>query len=207
MPDGSQQLRLSVHPQVLAAERAISRMRTATGRSLEEWVGVLEEAGPAGGGDRLAWLRSEHLLGSNYARLIVDRAEGRNLERSDSGVYMEVAAGWVESMFTGRRAELRPLFNRLMEITLNLGPDVRVSPRPRVVQVFRRRQFVQVRPDNLQRLDLGLALGSPPASDRLHERRGRSRGDRITHKLRLAQVGQLDGELRRWLATAYHLAG
>ena len=207
MAQDAQSPRYSVHPKVVAAQRAIARMRTATGCSLEEWVEVLAREGPDDGEQRTGWLRSEHGLGSNYARLIVDRADGRNLDRIDTGAYLTAATGWVDAMFNRRNARLRPLFDHIVHAFKLLGPDVKVSPWPRLVQVYRRRQFAQLRVASPGRLEVGLALGSAPVVHGLRERRARTEKDRITHRVRLQSAEQIGADLRKWIQAAYDAAG
>ena len=57
-----------------------------------------------------------------------------------------------------------------------------------------------------KRVDLGLALAERRTSDRLIETGGLERRDRITHRITLASIKEVDDEVRRWMKTAYYLA-
>src|SRR5262249_48101412 len=60
----------SVHPSVQYVRNWIDTLRQKTGRSLDEWLQLVEEQGPATVKERTAWLKSEHGLGTNSAMWI-----------------------------------------------------------------------------------------------------------------------------------------
>jgi hypothetical protein len=57
-----------------------------TGRSLEEWLSVLDGCPHAKRLERIAWLREHHRLGYGQAQVIVDEAATRGDDTSDRGV-------------------------------------------------------------------------------------------------------------------------
>jgi hypothetical protein len=66
----------SVHPSVAYAQAIINNLPEKTGKSIDEWVRLVEEAGPVGEKERRDWLKKEFKLGGTTAALIVQRAEG-----------------------------------------------------------------------------------------------------------------------------------
>jgi hypothetical protein len=184
----------------------IANLKLKTGRSIEEWVRLLEEEGPATDQERIAWLKAEHGIGSNYIRMITERAAGKGLERTDPDAYLVAAAEWVDAMFAGPKAGLRPIYDRLITIAMALGNDVAVSPCQTVIPIYRKQVFAQIRPVKNSRLDLGLALGAPKPVPRLIETGGLQKGDRITHRIELSNLRQVDEEVRHWLSSAYRKA-
>jgi hypothetical protein len=197
----------SVHPTVVMGAKIVANMKGKTGRSVEEWKRLLSDSGPTGERERVAWLKSAHGLGTNYAKILAELADGRGREKCDPEVYLRVAGDYVEGLFEGRRAELRPVYEHLLERGVGLGSDVRVCPCKTFVQLYRRHVFAQIKPGSRSRIDLGLALGSPRASARLVETGGLARGDRITHRLPIAKIEDVDSEVKRWLRIAYELDG
>lgn len=195
----------SVHPSVAYARSVVERLGTTTGRSLDEWLEVLADGGPEGKRERAAWLRSEHGLGSTSAALIAMHSVGEGAERTDEEAYLGAAAGYVEAMFGGRKAHLRPIYEAIVAAGRQLGEDVKVCPCQTIVPLYRRHVFAEIKPSTRTRVDLGLALAGvgQSLSPRLVATGGEAKGDRITHRIPLTSAGQVDAEARRWLAVAY----
>ena len=64
----------SVHPSVQYVRNWIDTLSQKTGRSLDEWLRLVEEQGPPTAKERTAWLKAEHGLGTNTAWWLADRA-------------------------------------------------------------------------------------------------------------------------------------
>jgi hypothetical protein len=196
----------SVHPSVEMGAKFVSNMKSKTGRTVDEWIRLLSDEGPEAEPDRIAWLKSEHGLGSNYARLLAQLADGRGRERCNREVYLKAAHDYVEELFSGPRAGLRPIYEALLGLGLAFGDDVRVCPCRSYVPLYRRHVFAQIKPAGRGRIDLGLALAERRTAERLIETGGIERRDRITHRVSLASLKEVDDELRRWMKTAYYMA-
>ncbi|HEY0510752.1 MAG TPA: DUF5655 domain-containing protein [Thermoanaerobaculia bacterium] len=65
--------------------------------------------------------------------------------------------------------------------------------------------FAQIKPTTRTRIDLGFALKGTPATGRLIDTGGFARKDRITHRIPIASLAEIDGEVRRWLKVAYEM--
>jgi hypothetical protein len=55
----------------------------------------------------------------------------------------------------------------------------------------------------LTRIDFGLALRDTPAQGRLLDTGGFAKKDRLTHRIEVKSLDDIDAELRGWLAKAY----
>jgi hypothetical protein len=196
-----------VHPGVAMMQDWVVKLPEKTGRSLEAWVKLVQQEGPATEKDRRAWLKSVHGLGTNTCWWIAERAEGKGLEDADPEAYLKAAAEYVETMFAGGKAGLRPLFEELVKLGRKLGPDVRVCPCKTIVPLYREHVFAQLKPTTRTRLDLGLALGDTKAVGRLLDTGGLAKGDRITHRIAITCAEDIDAEVGRWLKTAYERDG
>src|SRR5580698_3172448 len=103
----------SVHPGVLMTQRWVSTLKEKTGRSLEEWLAVVRESGPRSEKEQREWLKREYKLGTNSAWWIAERAAGKGGETYDPAIYLREAEGYVEKMYSGKKADLRPLYEKL----------------------------------------------------------------------------------------------
>jgi hypothetical protein len=190
---------------VAMVQKWIAELPEKTGRSLQEWLELVRAEGPADEKEQREWLKKEHGLGTNSAWWIAERAAGKGDEEDSPEGYLRAAAGWVEAMYSGPRAGLRPLHDRLLQLGRALGPDVRVCPCKTIVPLYRQHVFAQIKPSTRTRIDFGLALGGTRASGRLQDTGGLAKGDRITHRIPITDLADIDGEVERWLRTAYDL--
>jgi hypothetical protein len=197
-----------VHPAVAMVAKWAAELPDKTGRSLEQWVKLLEAQGPKSEADRRTWLKSEHGFGTNFATWIAKRASGgTSWEEGDPAAYLTAAADYVETMYTGPKETLRPLHDRLIELFRALGPDVRICPCKTIVPAYREHVFAQIKPATRTRIDLGLSLRNVEPAGRLLSTGGQAKGDRITHRIAVSSLGDIDRELDRWLRLAYERAG
>jgi hypothetical protein len=192
-----------VHPGVLMTQKWVAELTQKTGRSLEEWVALVKNSGPKTEKDRREWLKREHGLGTNSAWWIAERAEGKGLEATDPKAYLRAAEKYVEDMFAGSKAPLLPVYDALLKLGLSMGGDVKACPCQTIVPLYRNHVFAQIKPATRTRIDMGFALGARPAEGRLIDTGGYAKKDRITHRIPISAVEEIDGEVRKWMRAAY----
>ncbi len=197
----------SVHPGVVMVQSWLVSLPEKTGRSLDEWIRLVEEDGPASDEERRDWLKAHHGLGTNSAWWIVDRVSGRGREDGDPVAYLEAAEGYVSAMFSGKRAALRPIYDTLLKLGRALGDDVKVCPCQTIVPLYRRHVFAQIKPTTNMRIDLGLSLKDTPVPERLIDTGGLAKKDRITHRIAITSPTDIDAEVKYWLRFAYDMDG
>jgi Domain of unknown function (DUF5655)/Domain of unknown function (DUF4287) len=193
----------SLHPGLKMVESSKRTLKERTGRSVEEWVALTLKDGPAGARPRRVWLKSTHRLTTNYAKWIGDLASGEGLADLDPGVYLKTAERYVDEMYAGKRAGLRPIYDTLLKQALALGKDVKACPGKTIVPLFREHVFAQIKPSTNTRIDLGFALGDTRAGGRLIDTGGLAKRDRITHRIEISTIEDVDAEAMRWLRKAY----
>jgi hypothetical protein len=199
--------RYDVHPSIAYAQAIIANLPANTGKSLEEWILLVKKAGPDGVKERRQWLKKEHQLGDTTAWMIVDHAEGKGAEDTDPVTYLKMAAEYVEAMYAGPKAALRPIHDALIVLGRSLGANVKVCPCKTIVPLYREHVFAQVKPATRTRIDFGLALRGTPRKlpTRLIDTGGLTKGDRITHRIPITALAEIDGEVKEWLQVAYDL--
>jgi len=189
------------HPGIKMIDKVIAGLKDKTGKTLEEWIRAVKRSGKKTAKDRAAWLKSEHWLGTNYAMWIVEAAEGKDARAYEPD-------DLVEKMFAAK-PNLRPIYDRLLALGTKLGKDVTVTPCSTIVPLRRRFVFAQIKPTTKTRIDLGLALGAIKAqadqAARLVDTGGYAKKDRITHRIELTSVADIDDEVKRWMKKAYEL--
>jgi predicted transport protein len=170
-----------------------------TGRTLEEWVDLVAASGvdPLDQKAVRAWLRDVHGVKQNTQWAIADAAAQR------AGWQRPSVAEYVDSQYTGAKANLRPIYDAIAELAVGLGEDVRVEGRSTYVPFVRARQFAAVQA-GAKHVDLGLRFTDPPDGPRLAPAKAPGQS---THRVRLTTVDEVDGEVHALLRAAYEQNG
>jgi hypothetical protein len=195
----------SVHPGVAMVQKWIAGLKEKTGRTVNEWLTFVKKSGPPSEAERRDWLKKEHGFGTNEAWWIAGRAEGKEQEDGDPEAYLKAAEGYVEAMFAGPKQPLRPIYDALLKLALSLGKDVKACPCQTIVPLYRRHVFAQIKPTTRTRIDFGFALKDTKATGRLIDTGGFAKKDRITHRIPIESLRDIDGEVKRWLKVAYEM--
>lgn len=200
------QWKYGVHPSVEMMQKWIAELPEKTGRSLEQWIALVKKEGPASEPERRDWLKSRHKFGTVAAWTIAQRASGRGGDEDDSPEsYLKSAAKYVEEMFSGRKATLRPTFDELMELGHKQGKDVKACPCQTIVPLYRNHVFAQIKPTTSTRIDMGFCLRGVKPTKRLLPTGGEAKNDRITHRIPIESVDEIDDEVRKWMKKAYEM--
>lgn len=203
----------SVHPGIAMVRKWADELEANSGRSLDAWMTFIRRSGPKEEKACRAWLKDEHEIGGNVASWLVERAfeKAMGLREDTAEGYLALAPTYVEQQYAGKKATLKPIFEQLLALGLELGKDVRVCPCKTIVPIYREHVIAQIKPTTITRVDLGLWLARVPADEiknageRLIDTGGLAKKDRITHRIGIASLDEIDGFVERWLKRAYAL--
>ena len=193
----------SVHPGILMTQKWVAELKQKTGRTLEEWLAHIKKAGPKDEQARRDWLKKEYGLGTNTCWWLAERAAGKGEETGDPDLYLKAAEEYVEKMFSGGKAGLRPIYDALLKVGLKTGKDAKASPCQTIVPLYRNHVFAQIKPTTQTRIDMGFALGDLKPRGRLIDTGGFAKKDRITHRIPITSLDDIDDEVKHWLKVAY----
>src|ERR1041384_3636702 len=193
-----------VHPGVLMTQKWIAELKQKTGRTLEEWLKFIKKEGPKDEQPRRDWLKTKYGRGPNPAWWLAERSLGKGEESGAPSAYLRAAEKYVDEMFAGNKAHLRPIYNALLKLGLSMGKDTKACPCQTIVPLYRNHVFAQIKPTTQTRIDFGLALaGTKKTPKRLIDTGGFAKKDRITHRFEIASLKDIDQEVKRWLKTTY----
>jgi hypothetical protein len=169
------------------------------GRSMGHWSRIIERSGLTKHNDVVAMLKVDHGMthGAAHRVSLVSRGAGRRDEGAE--------ADRIEALFQGRRAQLRPLYDKLILAILRFGDDIQMVPKKRYVSIRRGAQFAMIQPATATRIDLGLILKGTPTTSRFESSQGWN--SLFTHRVRITEARQIDAALRARLRDAYDNAG
>jgi hypothetical protein len=116
----------------------------------------------------------------------------------------------VHEQYAGKKAALWPIYERLYALGRSLGNDVQVCPCKTIVPFYRHHVFANIKPSTNSRVDLGLCLiplmkASKKIPVRLIDTGGFAKKDRITHRIPLASIDEIDDFVEQWMRKAYDL--
>jgi Domain of unknown function (DUF5655) len=188
----------SVHPSFDYEEAGLRLIKERTGKTLEEWIAHVKRNGPAEPKARLAWLKKQGLT-MNYAGWVASRASGTGGRENYDPERL------VDAMFAGPKVTLRPIYEKLLNLGLSIAEDVKACPCATIVPLYRNHVFAQIKPTTNTRIDMGFALGGMKPSGKLIDTGGFAKKDRITHRIPIPSLAEIDAEVRKWLKKAYEL--
>lgn len=195
----------SVHPSVAMVQKWIETLREKTGHSLDEWLEIIKKSGTDDEKQCRSWLKEKYKLGTNTAWWLAERAQGKGWEEDSPESYLKQAEIYVEEMFAGAKSGLRPIYDELLKLGLSIGKDVKACPGKTIVPLYRNHVFAQLKPATRTRLDFGFALGNMKVPARLIDTGGFAKKDRITHRIPITSLAEIDDEVSHWLKVAYDL--
>ena len=173
-----------------ALQTMIANMPEKTGKSLDQWKALLQEKSFAKHSEAVKFLKSEHGVTHGFANTIVSLTKEQDTSSEDL----------VGNQYKGKET-LYPIYEKLIAFVKTLGKDVVITPKKGSVSIIRKRQFVLIKPATKTRIDLGFKLKDKPTTERL-ENSGPF-GTMCTHRVRLAEVNDIDDELKSWIKEAY----
>ena len=198
----------AVHPGVAMVQKWVSELKPKTGRTLGEWCAHIRKEGPDDLPARREWLKTRHKLGTNTAWWLAERADGRPTWDESPESYLAMAPVYVDEMFAGPKAHLRPLADALMRLALHVAPDIKFSPCKTIIPFYREHVIAQIKPATTRRIDFGLALDArTPFTERLKDTGGLKKKDRVTHRIEIAGPEDIDVEVEGYLRRAYERDG
>jgi hypothetical protein len=182
-----------------ATASMIKNLEEKSGKTLAQWAAVVKKLGALKHGEIVKALKADHGLGHGYANLVARHASGRVAADGT-----DAADGFVDAMYAGPKADLKPIYDRLIAEVGTFGKDIEISPKKTYVSLRRSKQFALIQPTTKTRVDVGINLKGTPPAGRL-EKSG-SFNSMVTHRVRVESAADVNKELVGWLKDAYQQA-
>ena len=177
----------------------IRNIEATYGKSMGEWLAIIAASGLTKHTEVVAMLKRDYGMTHGAAHRV--SLVARQAATAPSGQ----AGDPVGALYTGRKADLRPLHDALMNAIAAFGDDIEQVPKKGYLSLRRRKQFAMIQPSGVGRIDVGLILKDVPVGGRLESAAGFNA--LFTHRVRLTDPAALDSELIGWLRSAYDRAG
>ncbi len=174
----------------------LRNIQTKTGKTLEELSALVRSSRLTKHSEIRAMLMGELGLGHGDANSLV-----HYVLQSDEAGAME--ADVIDALYSGPKAALRPIHDRLMAAIETFGP-FEIAPKKGYISLRRKKQFAMLGPATKTQVELGLNVKDLGAVERLIQVPA---GGMCNYKVRVADVAQVDDELIGWMRRAYDSAG
>ena len=184
---------MAKNPEEMAAAM-VANLKANTGKTMKQWLAIAKASKLEKHGALVKHLKSDHEMTHGYANLVAH-------EHFASGANASAPDDLVGQQYSGKKASLRPIYDALIAVVTKLGKDVELAPKKAYVSLRRSKQFGLIQPSTATRVDVGLRLDDTPPKGRL-EASG-SFNSMVTHRVRITDMKEIDGELRGWLKQAY----
>lgn len=172
----------------------IKNLKEKTGKSLEDWVKIVNKTKLSKHGQIVKYLKTEQGLTHGYANLITHEAlQSSNVQSTDTDL--------IGAQYSGDKANLKQLYDELIKQIKKFGNDVEISPKKTYVSLRRKKQFAIIQPSTKTRLDVGINLKNADTTERLEKSGGFNQ--MVSHRVRLNAGDKVDLELIKWLNRAY----
>lgn len=181
-----------------AEQTMIDNLEKKTGKSLGEWIKIVNKTGLQKHTEMLNYLKTEHGFTHGFANMVALKARG-----ADAGSAINTS-DLVDAQYKGKEI-LRPIYDKIVEEIMKLGKDVELAPKNAYVSVRRKKQFAILQPSTKTRLDVGINLKGVEPKGKL-EKSG-SFNAMVSHRVKVEKPGDANKDLFEWLKQAYEAAG
>jgi hypothetical protein len=179
----------------------LDTIKEKTGLGPDDFVALAAEKGLAGPGLKagavIDWLAADYGLGRGHAMAIVAVLKQTGGPQGDAGDKLA-------KLFSGAKADWRPVFDALLAETQKFGADVSVAPTGTYASLVRGAKKFGIVEPRTGHLDIGIKRkGVAP------EGRFEAAGDwnaMVTHRVRVEKGALPDAEILAWLKAAYEAA-
>ena len=181
-----------------AAQTMIENLYKKTGKTLDEWVGIVRNEKIETHALIIEYLQEQYGMTRGYANLVALKARGTDadsvLDKSEL----------IEKQYKGKEIFL-PVYEKIVTEVKKFGKDVEIAPKNTSVSLRRKKQFALLQPATKTRFEIGINLKGQEPNGRLEA--VTAANAMCSHKINLADIKDVDNEVIKWLKTAYDHAG
>lgn len=181
-----------------ATQTMVDNLTKNTGKTLEQWIAMVQKKNFTKHGEAMKFLKEEHALTHGFANLIALKAKG-----SDAGS-AENPDDLITKQYNGKE-HFKPLYDKLLTEIQKFGKDIEVAPKNAYVSLRRKKQFVILQPATKTRFEIGINLKGQAPKGRLEAIT--QANAMCSHRINITDPKDLDRETVGWIKAAYDNAG
>lgn len=181
-----------------AEKTMLDNLHKNTGRTLDEWIIIVQKEKFEKHGQILKFLKENHGFTHGFANLVAMKARG-----ADAGS-VENKDELIEKQYKGKE-HFKPIYDKIIGEVKKFGKDVEVAPKNAYVSLRRKKQFALLQPATKTRFEIGINLKGQVPGGKLEE--NPSSNAMCSHKINIEKIEDVDQEVVNWLKNAYENAG
>jgi predicted transport protein len=175
----------------------IANLHKNTGKTLEQWIEIVNDKKFTKHGEIIKYLKEEHAFSHGFANLVAHRSKGSDAQSATDTDEL------IEKQYKGKEL-LKPLYDTLMAEILKFGNDIEVAPKNAYVSLRRKKQFALLQPATKTRFEIGLILKGQLAIGILEEIT--TPNAMCSHKINIEKESDITKDVFHWLKAAYEKA-
>jgi hypothetical protein len=185
-----------------AVQTMVKNIEAKTGKTIAQLGAVIARSGLTKHGEIRSMLMETFDLGHGQANTVAHLAL-----KSDGGSAAAAkglsASDVLAEIYTGKKADLRPIHDKVLGILSGLG-EYEAAPKKGYVSYRRKKQFVMVGPKTNTQVELGFGAKSLPSHPRLKEMPPNSM---CRYTTRVSSAGEVDAQVAKWIRASWVEAG
>lgn len=181
-----------------ATQTMIGNLQKNTGKSLEEWIDIVQSEKLNKHGEILKWLKEKHGFSHGFANLVALKAL-----KTDAGS-AENQDELVIKQYKGKE-NFWPIYLKLLEEIESFGSDIEFAFKNTYVSVKRKKQFAMLIPATKTRYEIWINLKGHPAIGILEA--DTKPNAMCSHKISVTHESEITDEVIDWIRKAYNAAG
>jgi predicted transport protein len=175
----------------------IENLHKNTGKSLAQWIDIVEAQNFEKHGEVIKFLKETHGLTHGFANMIAHKAKGSDAGSSDN------PADLITKQYQGKE-HFMPLYDKLISEIKRFGDDFAIAPKIAYVSLRRKKQFATLQAATKTRFEIGINLKGQEPKGKLEAEKPNSM---CSHKIKIADIREIDEEVLSWIKAAYDNAG
>ncbi|PRZ19389.1 DUF4287 domain-containing protein [Flavobacterium granuli] len=180
-----------------ATQTMIDNVYKNTGKTLEQWIEIVKKENFEKHGEIIKFLKEQHGFTHGFANLVAHKAK-----ETDAGSANNTD-DLIISQYQGKE-HFKPIYDKLITEILTFGNDIEVAPKNAYVSLRRKKQFAILNPATKTRFEIGINLKGQEPTEKLEAEKPNSM---CSHKIKIADINEIDNEILNWIKTAYENAG
>lgn len=180
-----------------AAQTMIENLHKNTGKTLDQWIGIVTSGNFAKHVEIMKFLKETHGLTHGFANLIALKAKGTDAGSADNQDDL------ITKQYQGKE-HFKPIYDKLISEIQTFGNDIEIAPKNANVSLRRKKQFALLTPATKSRFEIGINLKGQEPKGKLEAEKPNSM---CSHKISITDINEIDQEVIGWIKTAYDNAG
>jgi predicted transport protein len=181
-----------------ATQTMIENLFKNTGKTLEQWIEVVNSENLQKHGEILKFLKEKHQFTHGFANLVAHKAKG-----TDAGSAQNTN-DLITLQYSGKE-NLKPVYDKLVQVVVTFGNDIEIAPKNNYVSLRRKKQFAILQPATKTRFEIGIILKGQEPAGKLESIKASNA--MCSHKINVTSIEDIDQEVVDWIRMAYQHAG